>query len=106
MDILELAPTVQCITDSYAEGELPPYAEYFTQPCEVTTMFDILQSEEGGRFYREANRNVISLAKDNLPLDEEPRYVWMTLCQLKSFIKYNNYLNVEARSLLSCLRMI
>jgi oxidase EvaA len=106
MDILELAPTVQCITDSYAEGDLPPYAEYFTQPGRVTKMFDIMQSEEGGRFYREANRNLIAFANDDFPSDEHPLYAWMTLYQLKSFIKYNNYLNVEARSLLSCLRMI
>jgi oxidase EvaA len=106
IDILELAPTVQCITDSYAEGELPPYAEYFTQPGKITTILDILQSEEGGRFYHEANRNLIAYANDDFPLYEHHLYVWMTLYQFKSFIKYNNYLNVEARSLLSSLRMI
>jgi oxidase EvaA len=106
MDVLELAPTVQCITDSYAEGKLPPYAEYFTQPGRATIMLDIMQSEEGGRFYREANRNLIVFANEDFPTDEHSRYVWMTLYQLKKFIKYSNYLNVEARSLLSCLRMV
>jgi oxidase EvaA len=106
MDILELAPTVQCITDSYAEGELPPYAEYFTRPGLVNTVFDAMQSEEGGRFYHEANRNLVALAGDEMPINGNPSYLWMTLNQLKGFIKYNNYLNVEARSLLSCLRMV
>ena len=106
MDILELAPTVQCITDSYAEGELPPYTEYFTDPSGRRVVFESMQSEEGGRFYQEANRNLIVLSDDELPLNGNPAYVWMTLYQLKGFIKYNNYLNVEARSLLSCLRMV
>jgi oxidase EvaA len=106
MDILELAPTVQCITDSYAEGDLPPYAEYFTTPGKMGVVFDAMQSEEGGRFFQEANRNLIIQSGDELALNGNPAYVWMTLYQLKGFIKYNNYLNVEARSLLSCLSMV
>jgi dTDP-4-dehydro-6-deoxy-alpha-D-glucopyranose 2,3-dehydratase len=106
MDIVELAPTVQCITDSYNEGELPHYAENFLSPGSIKLLFEAMQSEEGGRFYRESNRNLIVSMNDE-PLQETlPSYMWMTLYQLKEFIKYNNYLNVEARSLLSCLRMM
>jgi hypothetical protein len=36
---------------------------------------------------------------------EVPRYTWMSLYQLKWLLNLNNFLNVEARSLLACLRM-
>ena len=30
-------------------------------------------------------------------------FIWMTLGQLKRLNKFNNYLNVEARSLMTCV---
>ena len=30
-------------------------------------------------------------------------YIWMTLNQLNAFIKFNNYLNIQARSLLAAV---
>jgi len=44
-----------------------------------------------------------------IELDEKESYqlpvnlIWMTLYQLKVFIKFNNYLNIQARSLLSMI---
>ena len=61
------------------------------------------QSEEGGSFFRESNRNLIVEVGDEFPIDIPKNYMWMTVNQLKSFIKYNNFVNVEARCLLSCL---
>jgi oxidase EvaA len=64
------------------------------------------QSEEGGRFYREQNHNLIIEADDNFSEEVPENYIWMTLNQMLSFIQYNNYLNVEARSLISCIRFV
>ena len=61
-----------------------------------------MQSEEGGRFFREENRNIVIIASD-LQTQESDNYLWMNLRQLKLFVKFNNFLNVEARSLLSLL---
>ena len=67
-------------------------------------VFDTLQSEEGGRFFREENRNLLLRGNPTFPVDDlPPRYLWLTLSQLKRFLKFNNFLNVEARSLLSFL---
>ena len=76
------------------------------RPGRVEVVFDHMQSEEGGRFYHEANRNIIALAPGGFPCEPRSGYMFMTIYQLKEFIKYNNYLNVEARSLLSCLSMV
>ena len=59
-DIFELAPTVQCLTGNVYAGEVkPPFADYVLNARQSQIIFDTLQSEEGGRFYKEQNRNLI-----------------------------------------------
>jgi oxidase EvaA len=69
-------------------------------------LYDSMQSEEGGRFYREQNRNMIILCGDEIPIDLPDHYIWMTLNQLFTFLKFNNYLNVQARSLIAAISFI
>jgi dTDP-4-dehydro-6-deoxy-alpha-D-glucopyranose 2,3-dehydratase len=105
-DILEMAPTVQCLTGSYTdENSLRnlPYLEFVLTAPKEKILFDTLQSEEGGRFYREQNRNMIIMTGEEFPVETPDNYTWMTLNQLKTFIRFNNYLNIQARSLLSAI---
>lgn len=107
-DIVEFAPTVQCLTGNYRQtksGSLPFLEEVLATPPE-RIVFDSLQSEEGGRFYQEQNRNLIVIAGDELSDELPPRYIWMTLNQLQTFIRFNNYLNVQARSLIAALAFL
>ena len=69
-------------------------------------IFDTLQSEEGGRFYREQNRNLIVKVDDTFSNDVPENFTWLTLNQLKKFIVFNNYVNIQARSLISALSYI
>tara|TARA_R110002050_G_scaffold237905_1_gene374005 strand:+ start:16101 stop:17522 length:1422 start_codon:yes stop_codon:yes gene_type:complete len=105
-DILELAPTVQCLTGNYRKGvneyEVPFINEFMNTPNE-RIIFKTFQSEEGGRFYQEQNLNMIIEEAADFPLDVPENYCWITLNQLFSFIKYNNYLNIQARSLLAAI---
>jgi oxidase EvaA len=101
MDLLEMAPTVQCITDSYEEGTWPPFVGDILTGDKGSVVWDTLQSEEGGRFYQEENRNMLVHFGENAPVAEIPRYLYLNLHQLKLFSRFNNFLNVEARSLLS-----
>lgn len=106
-DVLEMAPTVQCVTGSYQHPEWEvPYLEYFAGEKKVVVHYDRLQSEEGGRFYCEQNRNMVIEVEDDFPIIVERNYTWMTLRQVKEFIKFNNYFNIEARSLLACISVI
>ena len=106
-DILELAPTVQCLTGSYVgeEKSLPFLSDVLNAPPS-SIRYDVMQSEEGGRFYREQNRNVIIEVGDTFPIDVPDNYTWMTLNQMNIFIKFNNYLNMQARSLISAVSFI
>lgn len=102
-DVLEMAPTVQCITGSYSNPEFTvTYLDYFLKK-KGTVHFDTLQSEEGGRFYQEQNQNIILEVGENELIDLHPNFIWMTVNQAKAFIKFNNYFNIEARSLLACI---
>ncbi len=108
-DVAEMAPTVQCLTGSYEtvpEANRPPFTNYVLNAPAERVRFDALQSEEGGRFYREENRNLIVYAGDDFPADVPDNYVWMTANQLKEFIKYNNFVNVQARCLLSSMSFV
>lgn len=105
-DIIEFAPTVQCLTGNYRDAPphlRPPYLDYVLTARPEQILFDVMQSEEGGRFYREQNRNLLVLADDDFPLACTENYHWMTLNQIKQFIRFNNYLNIQARSLISAI---
>lgn len=104
LDIVEIAPTVQCITDNH-EKNPPPFMEYMLSPETHggKIVYSALQSEEGGRFFREENRNLLVLVDENFKVEVPPRYIWLTLWQLKYLLQHNNEINVEARSLIASL---
>ena len=104
-DVMELAPTVQCLTGKlFVDGEPnAPFAEYVLNAKDHQIIFDTLQSEEGGRFYKEQNRNIMIEVGDDFPLELPERYTWMTLRQIYKFLRFNNYLNIQARSLISAI---
>ena len=104
-DIIEMAPTVQCLTGNYREtglGKLP-YLDYVLDVDQNQIIYDVMQSEEGGRFYHEQNRNMIIIADETLPTDTPDNYIWLTLRQIQKFIMFNNFFNIQARSLISAL---
>ncbi len=106
-DIVEMAPTVQCLTGNYQKGKNEytiPYIEYFINPPADKVWYSTYQSEEGGRFFHEQNLNIIVEVGDDFPIEVDPNYCWMTLNQMMSFVTYNNYLNIAARSLLSSIK--
>ena len=106
-DVIEMAPTVQCLTGNYRQREYEPtYLDYVLTAKPEQIRISSYQSEEGGRFYREQNHNLIIEADDTFSEEVPENFIWMTLNQMLSFIQYNNYLNVEARSLISCIRFV
>ncbi|WP_255047536.1 NDP-hexose 2,3-dehydratase family protein [Lacihabitans sp. CS3-21] len=105
-DILELAPTVQCLTGNYRTGENEYSVPFINDVLGATPdriWISTYQSEEGGRFFKEQNLNRIVEVKDEFPIDIPENYCWMTLNQLLTFIKFNNYVNIAARSLISAI---
>jgi dTDP-4-dehydro-6-deoxy-alpha-D-glucopyranose 2,3-dehydratase len=105
-DIVEMAPTVQCITGSYKNSDDVPFLDFVLRVPSAQIRYDSMQSEEGGRFFREQNRNMIIEAGPDFPIEVPANYRWVSLQQLTVFLKFNNYLNIQSRSLISAIRFI
>ncbi len=107
-DVMELAPTVQCLTGNIPslQSARPAFLDTILESSEVRVLYDTLQSEEGGRFYREQNRNMIVEVGDSFPLEVPERYRWMTLGQIYQFLRFNNYLNIQSRSLIAAVNYL
>ena len=109
-DVVEFAPTIQCLTGDYRTVDpayRPPFVtEFTTGQIPGHMIFDTKQSEEGGRFYHEQNRNVLYLLDDDAPLTIPENFVWLTLGQIKEFLRYNNYLNIQVRSIIAALSYV
>jgi len=110
-DIIELAPTVQCLTGNYRKGESDykvEFLDYVLNPelNNAIVKHSSFQSEEGGRFFEEQNKNMLIEVGDDFDVNVPEKYIWMTLNQIKTFIKFNNYLNIQSRSLLSVIKFV
>ncbi|TCK24516.1 NDP-hexose 2,3-dehydratase family protein [Pseudonocardia endophytica] len=107
LEAVELAPTVQWTPRAYSSlGLEPPEFLDVVTAAEGTdrVLFDAELSEEGGRFLHARNRyQIVEVAN---PVDDRttPDHQWMTIGQLTGLLQHNNYVNVQARSLVACLR--
>lgn len=95
-DMIEYAPTVQCIAENYDNGHLPQYYHLLKHGQSVYSAY---QSEEGGRFYQECSRNQIIVMPEIR--EKQVGFVTMSLGLLKQMLQYQQMLNVELRSLLA-----
>ncbi|HYN94590.1 MAG TPA: NDP-hexose 2,3-dehydratase family protein [Pilimelia sp.] len=105
-DFVQLAPTVQCIPDNYRDApraDWPPFLADVLDADRRTVRYDAVQSEEGGRFHHIRSRHLLVEA-DAVP--EHPDFRWMTPHQLTRLLWHSNYVNIQARSLLACLRAV
>jgi dTDP-4-dehydro-6-deoxy-alpha-D-glucopyranose 2,3-dehydratase len=107
-DMYEFAPTVQCLQSelSNISPAKHPFIFEVANASEKNIIFDTYQSEEGGRFYKEQNRNMLIKLDTDFPEDLPKNYTWITLGQLNSFLKYNNFVNIQSRSILSSLQYV
>jgi oxidase EvaA len=103
-DLFELAPTVQCFTSSYRNPlDEVPFLRDVLGADAAQIRYDVLQSEEGGRFYHEQNRNLLVEVGDEFPLEVPANFRWMTLAQLLHLARFNNFVNIQTRGLLAAI---
>jgi oxidase EvaA len=102
---VELSPTVSCTNYRYKWdrwGEEYPLIKYFMNPDPANVVYDSIQSEEGGRFYKFQNRNVI-ISLDDIDEDDIPEnYKWMSLYQIEE-LQSRGLCTCDTRTLLSSL---
>jgi dTDP-4-dehydro-6-deoxy-alpha-D-glucopyranose 2,3-dehydratase len=107
VDVIELGPTVHCVPDDHVRlpaGQWPKFLDDVLAARPEQILYDVVQSEEGGRFYRALSRYVVveTETHDEVPDD----YRWATVGQLVTLLQHSNYLNIQARSLIACLQSV
>ena len=105
-DVIELAPTIQCLSADYRSAEVSrryPFADYVLAARPEQKLHDTRQSEEGGRFFREENRNMVVRADADFPHDLPRHFSWVPYHLLKSLLMHSNIVNVQARCLLNAV---
>ncbi|HWB99326.1 MAG TPA: NDP-hexose 2,3-dehydratase family protein, partial [Bryobacteraceae bacterium] len=100
----QISPTLQATRSNYTrvhQGNAPKYLEYFTGERPVRVLVDQLQSEQGSRFLGKRNRNLIIETREEVPVEEGFR--WMTLGEIKHLLRLDNIVNMDTRSVISCI---
>ncbi|MDF5758941.1 NDP-hexose 2,3-dehydratase family protein [Spongiactinospora sp. TRM90649] len=104
---LQLSPTVQATRSNYTrvhQGRPVPYLDYFRDAFEdpsTRVLADVRQSEQGAWFYRKRNRNMVVEVFGDVELIDG--YCWLTLGQLHELLTVPDLVNMDARTVLSCL---
>ena len=62
-------------------------------------LLDQLQSEQGARFLKKRNRNIIIKIDEDIELLDN--FIWLTLGQIKQLMTYNNLVNMDTRTVIS-----
>lgn len=94
----ELGPTIHNFTPSFDNDS---FSAYFINPGKGKVLYDQMLSEEGGRFFQTENRYMIVLINEDIEITDS--YKWLTLYQLKKLLEYECIINVEARTIISCV---
>ena len=103
IDIIEMSPTVSCSNYEFVRTcEKRPFLFDSILTDNASILYDSLQSEEGGRFYKIQNRNMIVEIPEDKRIELPYNYIWMTLSQMKEFMRYGLF-NIEARSIISAI---
>ncbi|WP_060886939.1 NDP-hexose 2,3-dehydratase family protein [Streptomyces caniscabiei] len=102
---IQLSPTVQATRSNYTRvhrGGSVRYLEHFTdRRGRGRVLVDVLQSEQGSWFLRKRNRNMIVEVDEDLPVHDDFR--WLTLDEIRTLLHRDNLVNMDARTVLSCL---
>jgi len=104
VNAVQLSPTLQATKSNYQKvhsGKSPAYLDYFKNARPEHILLDQLQSEQGGRFLKKRNRNIIIQVEDDLVVREN--FIWLTLLQLKELMKIDNLVNMDSRTVISGL---
>jgi len=101
---IQISPTIQATKSNFTRahgGKMPLYIEYFEKAHEYQVIYDQIQSEQGERFFKKRNRNMIILVDE--PIEVNSYYRWMTLGQIKKLMEIYNLVNMDTRTVLSGL---
>ena len=103
INAVQISPTLQATKSNYTQvhqGDSPNYLEYFlSDRDDVEVLLDQLQSEQGARFFKKRNRNIIIEVSSDIEVKDE--FCWLTLGQIKELLTHDNVINMDTRTVIS-----
>lgn len=99
---VQISPTIQATKSNFTGahgGKSPNYLNYFVNAKDYTIIYDQVQSEQGARFFKKRNRNMLILVEDEVEVLDN--FAWMTLGQIKELMKIDNLVNMDTRTVIS-----
>jgi oxidase EvaA len=103
---IQISPTIQATKSNFTQkhgGKRPAYLDYFLEADKYEIIVDQIQSEQAARFIGKRNRNVIIAVDETVEVEVLPSHCWMTLGQVKRLMKHDNLVNMDTRTVLSCI---
>lgn len=107
INCVQISPTIQATKSNFMRahgGKLPHYFDIFENSDLYEVIYDQIQSEQGMRFYKKRNRNMIVQIDKDIEVFENFR--WMTLGQIKKLMEYDNLVNMDTRTVLAGLPIV
>lgn len=101
---IQISPTIQATKSNFTQahgGRAPAYLEYFYNKQKYEIVVDQIQSEQSSRFLGKRNRNIIIIVDDEIEVLDSHK--WMTLGQIKQLMQYDNLVNMDTRTVISCI---
>ena len=106
VNVIQISPTIQATKSNFTQkhgGTVPAYLDYFKNAKKHTIIVDQLQSEQASRFQGKRNRNIIVYVEKDVKIDVLSSHKWMTLGQIKECMRHENLVNMDSRTVLSCI---
>lgn len=103
---IQISPTIQATKSNFTRkhgGARPAYLDYFINASKYHIVVDQIQSEQSSRFLGKRNRNIIIEVDEREDIRVLPSHMWMTLPQIKALMREDNLVNMDTRTVLSCL---
>ena len=104
INYVQISPTFQATKSNFTRlhgGREPAFLNCFSRMNPDNVLVDQIQSEQSSRFLGKRNRNVILKTEEDVKESDDFR--WMTLYQLKKFMAIDNCVNMDTRTVLSCI---
>jgi oxidase EvaA len=105
--VLQLSPTVQSTWSNIRRahgGKSSPMLEVLTAKSGVRIVYRAEHNEEGGRFWRKSNENVIVFLDDERVIKSDlTMFCWTSLSQIKELALIDNVLNPFVRTIIAPL---
>ena len=101
---IQLSPTIQATKSNFTQqhgGKKPAYLDYFINAKKEQIIVDQIQSEQSSRFWGKRNRNIIIKTEEDIEV--LPSHKWITLPQIKELMTVENLVNMDTRTVLSCI---